>query len=164
MLADAMIERREFQTWAHKAPFAAYLVAPAAFLAAATVLTVVGVVMTVKQNHAPGAGPVPASVAEFATGMMFFANSILPVLLAWGLGVAAFRNRATWLWPACGIVALAALGSVFHVDLTLPSAMAQGEVVISPDGLVGFTAMLILAALPYTALFFWRAVRERQAI
>ncbi|HEY3948978.1 hypothetical protein [Phenylobacterium sp.] len=163
MLADAMIERREFQSWGHKAPFAAYLVAPAAALAAVTALTVVGVVMTVKQTHAAGAGPVPGQVAEFATGMMFFANVILPVLLAWALGAAAFRNRSALLWPACGIVALAALGSVFHVSLTLPSAMTRGEVAISPDGFMGFSAMLAAAALPYAGLLFWRAARERQA-
>lgn len=163
MLADAMIERREFRTWGHKAPFAAYLVAPAAVLAAATALTVLGVVTTVKHFHAPGAGPVPGAVSEFAAGMMFFANVILPVLLAWALGVAALRNRSAALWPACGIVALAALGSVFHVGLTLPTAMTQGEVVISPDGLMGFAAMLAAAALPYGSLLFWRAARERQA-
>ena len=163
MLADAMIERREFQAWGHRAPFAAYLVAPAVALTGVTLLTVFGVVTAVKQVHAPGAAPVPATVAEFAHGMMFFANVLLPVLLAWALGVLAFRSRSAVLWPACGIVALAALGSVFHVSLTLPTAMTQGEVAISPDGLMGFAAMLAAAALPYGALLFWRAARERTA-
>ncbi|MBS0363291.1 MAG: hypothetical protein JSR98_18095 [Proteobacteria bacterium] len=162
MLAEAMIERREFQTWGHRAPVATYLIAPAVGLAGVTVLTVVGVVMTVKQVHAPGAGPVPASVAEFAAGMMFFANVLLPVLLAWGLGLAAIRNRSAWLWPACGIVALAALGSVFHVSLTLPTAMTKGEVAISPEGMIGFASMLAVAALPYVGLLAWRTARERQ--
>ena len=36
MLAEAMIERREFQTWGRKAPVAAYLIAPAVTLAAVT--------------------------------------------------------------------------------------------------------------------------------
>ena len=103
----------------------------------------------------------PGGVAEFAAGMMFFANVILPVLLAWGLGLMAFRSRSAILWPACGIVALAALGSVFHVSLTLPTAMSQGEVTISPDGLIGFAVMLALAALPYGALLFWRAAEQR---
>src|SRR5215469_12702550 len=54
MLADAMIERREFQTWSHRAPAAAYLIAPTVGLVGVTVLTVLGVVLTVKQIHAPG--------------------------------------------------------------------------------------------------------------
>jgi hypothetical protein len=164
MLAEAMIERREFQTWGRKAPFAAYLIAPALALEAITALTVVGVVMTVKQVHADaGVGDLPAWVSEFATGMMFFSHAILPVLLAWALGVVAFRNRSALLWPACGIVALAALGGLFHPILTLPTATGPGEVSISPGGIAAFAVLLAVAALPYAALLLWRAARERQA-
>jgi len=160
MLAEAMIERREFQTWGRKAPVAAYLVAPALTLVAVTALTVVGVVMTVKQVHGPGAGDLPSWVSEFATGMMFFSHAILPVLLAWALGVVAFRNRSALIWPACGIVALVALGGTFHPTLTLPTATTHGEVAISPDGVAGFAVLLLVAALPYAALTLWRATRE----
>ncbi len=164
MLADAMIERREFQAWGRKAPIAAYLIAPALALAAVTALTVVGVVTTVKQVHgAAGAGPLPSWLGEFATGMMFFSHAILPVMLAWALSAAAFRNRSPRLWPACGIVALAALGSIFHPILTLPSATTHGEVAVSPDGIGAFAVLLAVAALPYAALLFWRAARDRQA-
>lgn len=161
MLADAMIERREFQTWGRKAPVAAYLIAPAVVLAAVTVLTVVGVVMAVKQVHG-AAGDLPQWLSEFAAGMMFFSHAILPVLLAWALGVVAFRNRSPLLWPACGIVALVALGGTFHPTLTLPTATTHGEVSISPDGIAGFAVLLAVAALPYAALLLWRTARERQ--
>ena len=157
MLAEAMIERREFQTWGRKAPVAAYLIAPAVTLAAVTVLTVVGVVMTVKQVRGSGAGDLPGWVSEFATGMMFFSHAILPVVLAWALSVAAFRNRSALLWPSCGIVALVALGGTFHPTLTLPTATTHGEVAISPDGIAGFMVLLAVAALPYAALSLWRA-------
>jgi hypothetical protein len=163
MLADAMIERREFQAWSRKAPVAAYLIAPALGMAAVTALTVMGVVTTVKQvQGAWGAGASPQWLGEFATGMMFFSHAILPVLLAWALGAAAFRNRSPSLWPACGIVALAALSSVLHPILTLPTATTHGEVVVSPDGIGAFAVLLAVAALPYAALLFWRAARERQ--
>jgi hypothetical protein len=164
MLADAMIERREFRTWGRKAPFAAYLIAPALALEAITALTVVGVVMTVKQVHAgAGAAGLPGWVSEFATGMMFFSHAILPVLLAWALGVVAFRNRSQLLWPTCGVIALAALGSLFHPILTLPTATGRGEVAISPDGIASFLILLGVAALPYATLLLWRAARERPA-
>jgi hypothetical protein len=164
MLADAMIERREFQTWAHKAPFATYLIAPALALAVTTALTVVGVVMTVKQVHgADQAAALPAWLSEFAAGMMFFSHAILPVLLAWTLGVVAYRSRSAPLWPALGIVALVALGGTFHTTLTLPTATTHGEVSISPDGITGFAVLLAVAALPYAALLAWRSARERQA-
>jgi hypothetical protein len=162
MLADAMIERREFQAWGRKAPVAAYLIAPAVALAAITALTVVGVVMTVKQVQGGATGALPNWLSEFAAGMMFFSHAILPVLLAWALGVAAFRNRSAPLWPVCGIVALAALGSLFHPTLTLPTATTHGEVSISPDGIAGFAVLLAVAALPYAGLMFWRAARERR--
>ncbi len=163
MLADAMIERREFQTWGRKVPVAAYLIAPAVALAAVTVLSVAAVVLTVKQVHGAAGAP-PQWLGEFATGMMFFSHAILPVLLAWALGVAAFRNRSALLWPACGIVAMAALGTTFHVTLTLPSATTHGEVSVSPDGIVAFGALLAAAALPYAALLLWRSARERQGV
>jgi hypothetical protein len=164
MLADAMIERREFQTWGRKAPVAAYLIAPAVILAAITALTVVGVVMTVKQvQGGASVGALPDWLSEFAAGMMFFSHAILPVLLSWALGVAAFHNRSALLWPVCGIVALAALGSIFHPILTLPTATTRGEVSISPDGIVAFAVLLAIAALPYAGLMLWRAARERQA-
>src|SRR5215469_14789815 len=51
MLADAMIERREFQAWGYRKPVAAYLITPALALAGVTALTVLGVVTTVKQVH-----------------------------------------------------------------------------------------------------------------
>ncbi len=164
MLADAMIERREFQAWGRKAPVAAYLIAPTVALAGITVLTVVGVVLTVKQVQAgAGAGSLPAWLHEFATGMMFFSHAILPVLLAWALGAMAIRNRSAALWPAFGIVALAALGSLFHPIVTLPTATTHGEVAISPDGISAFVVLLAVAALPYAALLLWRAARERSA-
>jgi len=163
MLADAMIERREFQTWGRKAPVTAYLIAPTLGLAAATALSAAAVVMTVQQvRGASGGGALPGWLSEFATGMMFFSHAILPVLLAWALSFAAVRNRSAPLWPACGIVALAALGSIFHPILTLPTATTHGEVAISPDGGAAFAVILGLAALPYAALLLWRAARERQ--
>jgi hypothetical protein len=164
MLAEAMIERREFQTWGHKAPFAAYLVAPAVALAATTALTVAGVVMTVQQARGAAAGgPLPSWLGEFATNMMFFSHAILPVLLAWALSVVAFRNRSRLIWPVGGIVALAALASALHPTVTLPTAVTQGEVAISPDGMAGFAVLLAVAALPYAALVLWRSARKRQA-
>jgi hypothetical protein len=163
MLADAMIERREFQTWGRKAPATAYLIAPTLGLAAVTALSVVGVVMTVKQvQGAAGGGALPGWLSEFATGMMFFTHAILPVLLAWALGVMAVRNRSASIWPASGVLALATLGSIFHPILTLPTATTHGEVVISPDGFAAFAVLLGLAALPYAALLVWRAARERR--
>ena len=92
--------------------------------------------------------------------MMFFSHAILPVLLAWALGVVAFRNRSALLWPSCGIVALVALGGTFHPTLTLPTATTHGEVAISPDGIAGFMVLLAVAALPYATLSLWRARRE----
>jgi hypothetical protein len=162
MLADAMIERREFQTWGHRAPLATYLIAPALGLVAVSALTVVGVVLTVKQVQG-AAGALPDWLGEFAIGMMFFNHAILPVLLAWALGVLAFRSRSALLWPVCGIVALAALGTALHVSLALPTSTTHGEVSISPAGITSFAVLLSLAALPYAALLFWRAGRERQA-
>ena len=164
MLADAMIERREFQAWGRKSPIAAYMIAPVVALAAVTVLTVVGVVLTVKQVQAGmGASGLPGWLHEFATGMVFFSHAILPVLLAWALGAMAIRNRSAALWPSVGIVALAALGSLFHPIVTLPTATTHGEVAISPDGISAFVALLVVAAAPYAALLLWRAARGRQA-
>ena len=164
MLADAMIERREFQAWGRKAPVTVYLIAPVLALASFTILVVAGVVVAVKQTRsATSPGAVPEWLSEFATGMMFFSHAILPVLLGWVLGAIAVRSRSAPLWPVCGIVALAALDSLLHPVLTFPTATTHGEVSTSPDGISAFLILAGIAALPYAVLLLWRATRERLA-
>ena len=170
MLAEAMIERREFQAWTRKAPFAAYLIAPPAALAAATALSVAGVVMTVQavRGGAGAASPLPVWLEQLANCVVFFSHSVLPILLAWALGAVAIRQRSLLVWPICGIVALVVLGTSVHVDLALPSPTTHGEVSIrgqvwnSPAELVAFGGRLTLALMPYATLLLWRAARDRR--
>jgi hypothetical protein len=170
MLAEAMIERGEFQAWSRKAPFATYLLAPSAALAAVTALSVVGVVMTVKAvgDGAGAANPLPPWIHSLASSVVFFSHAMLPVLLAWALGVLAIRQRSLLLWPICGIVALIVLGDSVRVGLALPSPTSHGEVLISghawnsPGELIAFGGQLTLALVPYASLLLWRAARDRQ--
>jgi hypothetical protein len=171
MLAEAMIERRELQTWSRKAPFAAYLIAPSVALAAGTALAVVGVVLTVKgfQGGANAAGQLPDWLEQVASAVVVLSHTLLPIVLAWALGAMAFRQRSPWLWPVGGIVLLVVLGTAVQVGLTLPSPTTHGEVSIrsgfgaSPGEFVAFAGRLGLALLPYATLRLWGAARDRQS-
>jgi hypothetical protein len=171
MLADAMIERREFQAWGRKAPIATYLVAPTVLLAATTAIAVAGVVLTVQgvRSGAGASSELPAWLRLLATSVVFVSHAVLPTLLAWALGVMAIRQRSPMIWPLCGIVALVVLGAFFQVDLTLPSPRTHGEVSISgPSGsvtalLIAFGGRLALALAPYWGFVLWRTARDRQS-
>jgi hypothetical protein len=172
MLADAMIERREFRAWGRRAPIATYLVAPAVVLAATTALAVAGVVLTVQsvRGSAGAANGLPAWLQVLAHSVAFATHAILPTVLAWALGAMAIRQRSPILWPLCGIVALVVLGGLIQVDLTLPSPTTRGEVALAgPSGslsaqLIAFGGQLALALAPYVGLLLWRGAREREAV
>jgi len=169
MLADAMIERGEFQSWSRKAPLATYLVAPVVALVAGTALAVVGVVMTAKGVHMGPAAAPPEWLRDMASGVAFSSHAVLPILLAWALGVMAIRHRSPLVWPVLGIVVLVLLGAAVRIGLTLPSPTTHGEVSFSgsfstaPAGLIGLAGQLGLAFAPYAALLYWRAAKAREA-
>jgi len=166
-LAKAMIEQRHFQSWCARAPWAMFSLAPALILAAAW-----GVALFILWSgwniFLPGA------VTPFGTGhfrlfdlaniyfqfgkaIYFFA----PILVGWGIGVIAARQRLKAIWPAVGLVLIALIGGASQVhagrtsvpnglehitmDFTLAPSVQGGY----PYGLAHAAILLTITALPY---------------
>jgi hypothetical protein len=166
-LAGAMISRREFRALSSKAPIATYLIAPSAALVLCVALAMAGVVLTATWLRGAAGTPsdLPAWSKSFAAGVVFFANTMLPVLLGWALGATAIRQRSSLFWPVLGLVLLAIVGAAVQVGVTLPSATGHGEIEFSSGfgslpRWVGYAGRLILnltlTLTPYVALTMWR--------
>jgi hypothetical protein len=169
-LAKAMIERPQFRAWSARAPLAAYLLAPPVLLALCSTGAVVAMVVAYQFSQPPGGGHSlpPSWFAALATGLGPVTAWVAPVLLGWGVALQAIRQRAGRLWPLLGITAVAVLGAVAQLDISLPTlAGGHGEVdiasVFAPPfigtGLAALhaAASLLIAGVPYlVAERLWR--------
>ena len=108
----------------------------------------------------------PAWSKSLAAGVVFLANTTLPVLLGWAFGAMAIRQRSSLFWPVLGLVLLAVVGAAVQIGVTLPSATGHGEIEFSSSfesspRWVGYAGRLIfnltLTLTPYAALTLWRA-------
>jgi hypothetical protein len=175
-LARAMIEQRQFQSWCVRAPWATFGLAP---------LVLLGLVWCVAlfvlwcgwQIFLPGADTPfggrhgahrifeVANIYFQVDRMIYFAA---PILVGWGVGVIAVRQRLKALWLAVGLVLIALVGGTAQVhasrtgvsggvghirmDFALGTS-AQGI----PDGLLHALVILSLSALPYLVWRFQKA-------
>ena len=135
-LAEAMIARRELRSWSARAPAAAYVVAPLLLLAIATVLwlvLLVGACSWLRGHAAWGVADWPARIRPLADGLAWFSNTMLSMVLGWGLAASAIRQRAPLQWPMLGLLVLAAVGAALQVGVTLPTGGAPGEVELGTE-------------------------------
>ena len=119
-LANAMIEKRHFQSWCARAPWAMFGIAPALVLATAW-----GVALFILWSgwniFLPGADTPFGGhrVYGFANLYFQFGKAIYlfaPVLVGWGIGAFAFRQRLKAIWPAVGLMLIALMGGASDVQ------------------------------------------------
>ena len=166
-LAKAMIEQRQFQSWCARAPWAMFSLVPTLVLAAAWIIALF-ILWSGWNIFLPGA------VTPFGTGhfrrfdlaniyfqfgkaIYFFA----PIVVGWGIGVIAARQRLKAIWPAVGLVLIALIGGAGQVhaghtsvpdglghitmDFTLVPSVQGGY----PYSLIHAAILLAITALPY---------------
>jgi hypothetical protein len=166
-LAKAMIEKRHFQSWCARAPWAMFGLAPALVLAAAWIVALFilwsGWYMFLPGAETPFGGHRVHGFAnlyfQFGKAIYFYA----PILVGWGIGILAIRQRMKTAWLAAGMLLLALAGSTAHVyagrtavpggfphvRMSFTVALVQGR----PFGLLHMMILLSIAALPYVV---WR--------
>src|SRR6266702_8489834 len=116
-LAKAMIEQRQFQSWCARAPWAMLGLAPLLLLAGAW-LVALYVLWSGWRIFLPGAetpfiplhGP---AILYFGVGRSIFLGA--PLLVGWGIGLIAARQRLKAVWPAAGLVLIALIGGSAQV-------------------------------------------------
>lgn len=166
-LATAMIEKRHFQSWCARVPWAMFSLAPAMVLTAAWFVALF-ILWSGWQIFLPGAAtPLGTRVDGFANLYFQFGKAIYffaPIVVGWGIGVIAARQRLRAIWPAVGLLLIALIGGASevhagrkavpggfgHIRMSFTLApIVQGN----PYGLLHTLILLTITALPY---LIWR--------
>jgi len=172
-LAKAMIEQRQFQSWCVRAPWAMFGLAPLFFLAGAYLVACFYLWCGWK-IFLPGAdtpfgvrtGPLYGFAnIYFQAGKVYYFGA--PIVIGWGVGLVAARQRLKADWPALGLVLIALIGGTaqIHASRTaVPGGLGHismnfftwpsGQGVF--DGLLHALVIFALAVLPYLV---WRLQR-----
>ncbi len=159
-LAKAMIEQRHFQSWCARAPWATFGLAPVVFLAAAWSVALF-ILWSGWQIFLPGAAtPFGAghyrifdlANVYFQVGRSIYIGS--PILVGWGIGLVAARQRMKAVWPGVGLLMIAVIGGAGQAHGSLPGVIYHGCRGVMPQasypyGLVHAAILLTITALPY---------------
>jgi hypothetical protein len=170
-LGKAMIEQRHFQSWCVRAPWATFGLAPLCLLAGAYFVACFYLWCGWK-IFLPGAdtpfvsptGPIYGFAnIYFQAGKFYYFTA--PVLVGWGMGLIAARQRLKAVWPTVGLVLIAWMGATAqiqasrtavpgglgHISMNFFTLRPAGQA-ISGD-LLHALAIFTLAVLPY---LIWR--------
>src|SRR5205823_377614 len=120
-LAKAMIEKRQFQSWCVRAPWAMFGLAPLCLLAGAYFVACVYLWFGWK-IFLPGAdtpfvsptGPIYGIANMYFQAGKFYYFSV-PVLVGWAIGLIAARQRLKAVWPTVGLVLIAWMGATSRI-------------------------------------------------
>ncbi|MGH9771868.1 MAG: permease prefix domain 1-containing protein, partial [Candidatus Acidiferrales bacterium] len=120
-LANAMIGRRELQSWAVRAPWATFGLGPLAALAGAYFIACFllwwGWKLFVPAAATPFGYALPpthayANIYFLADKSWYFGA---PIVIGLGLAMIAIRQRLKFLWPAIGLALIAYMGATAHI-------------------------------------------------
>ncbi len=173
-LARAMIEQRRFQSWCIRAPWAMFGLAPISLLAAAWCVALF-LLWSGWQIFLPGANTpfvrVPGH-SLFSLANVYFQLDrafyfVAPILVGWGIGLIAARQRLKAIWPVVGLVPIAWIGGTAQVHASrtaVPGGLGHisMDFALGPsiqgisDGLFHALVILSLTVLPY---LIWRLRR-----
>jgi hypothetical protein len=172
-LSRAMIDQRQLQSWSVRAPWATFGLAPIIFLAGAWFVALF-ILWSGWTIFLPGADtPFGGHHLYRFANLYFQADRALyfgaPILIGWGIGLIAARQRLSAAWPIAGLSLIALIGGTAQVhasriavprglghismDFTLGSTMP-----LIPYALFHVLVILLLAALPY---LLWRLQKTR---
>ena len=173
-LARAMIEKRQFQSWCVRAPWAMFGLAPLFLLAGAYFVACLYLWCGWK-IFLPGAdtpfGSLAAPIYSFANiyfqaGKSYYFSA--PILVGWTVGLVAARQRLTVVWPTVGLALIAWMGATAqihasrtaiprglgHVSMNFFTLGPSGQSI--SDSLLYALVLFTLAVLPY---LIWRLRR-----
>jgi len=167
-LSDAMTKQRQLQSWSVRAPWATFGLAPL-FLLAGAWFAALFILWSGWKMFLPGADtPFGGHHVSGFVNLYFQADRALyfgaPILIGWGIGLIAARQRLKAVWPIAGLFLIALIGGTAQVhasrttvphglghigmDFTLGSTMP-----LIPYALFHALAILSLTVLPY---LLWR--------
>ena len=162
-LAQAMIKQRWFQSRCVQAPWVMFGLAPVCVLSAAWLVALLilwsGWKVFLPRTDTPFVPIKGFAIFYFGVGRLLYFTA--PILIGWGIGIIAARQRLKAVWPTVGSVLIALIGGTAQVHASRLGGVGH----ISMDFALGpsvqaisyslFHAFLILslAVLPY---LIWR--------
>jgi hypothetical protein len=176
-LAKAMIEQRQFQSWCVRAPWAMFGLGPV-FLLGLVWCAALFVLWSGWQIFLPGAdtpfGSRPGAHRIFELANIYFQVDRMiyfsaPILVGWGIGLIAARQRFNAVWPTVGLVLIALMGGTAQVHASrtaVPGGLGHIRIDFAlgrpvqgiPDGLFHALVILSLTVLPYLVWRFQKAL------
>lgn len=163
-LAKAMIEQRQLQSWCVRAPWAMFALAPLLSLAGAYFFACLilwsGWEIFLPGTDTPFVRIHGLEIFYFGMGKLLYFGA--PVLVGWGIGLIAARQRVKAIWPIVGLILIAWMGGTAqihasrtavhnglgHISMTFGLGPFQGD----PDGLFHALLIFLLTVTPYLIL------------
>lgn len=167
-LAKAMMAQPQFRAWSVRAPWAIFGLAPILLLAGAWFLALF-ILWSGWQIFLPGydtpfvrvPGMDPLANVYFQLDRAFFFGA--PLLVGWGFGLVAARQRLKAIWPIVGFILIALIGGMGQVHAgrtAVPHGLGHISMTfaltpIIHGGPIGLLQMLLLplTVIPY---LIWR--------
>jgi hypothetical protein len=177
-LAKAMAEQRQFQSWSARAPWATFGLAPL-FLLAGVWFVALFLLWSGWQIFLPGADTPfgsrsgPHRILDLANLYFQFDRALYfgaPILIGWGIGLVAARQRLKTGWPSLGLFLIALVGGMAQVNASrtaIPHGLGHISIsfALTPTFHGGPFGLLQMLLLPMTALPYvvWR-LREAYSL
>jgi hypothetical protein len=168
--SELQMEQRQFQSWCVRAPWAMFGLAPLLLLIGAYFVACF-ILWSGWKVFLPGTNtpfvPVDGfAVFYFGAGRWLYYGA--PILIGWGIGFTAARQRLTAIWPMVGLVLLALIGGFSRVHASRPAVPGRVghismDLALGPSvqgishGLFRALVILSLTILPYVILRLQRA-------
>jgi hypothetical protein len=161
------IEQRQFQSWCVRAPWAMFGLAPLFLLAGAWFVALL-ILWSGWKIFLPGADTPFVPIDDLREFFYFNVGRVLyfgaPILVGWGIGLIASRQRSKAFWPSVGLVLIALMGGTAQVHASrtaVPGGLGHismdfilGHPVHGvPDGLLHALLILSITLLPWV---IWR--------
>jgi hypothetical protein len=162
----------QLQSWCVRAPWAIFGLAPLLLLAGAWFVAL-SVLWSGWKIFLPGTDTPFIRVYELREIVYFNIGRLLyfvaPIIVGWGIGLIATRQRSKAVWPTIGLVLIAFIGGTAQVHASriavhsgighISMDFALGTSVQGvPNGLFHALVIFLLTALPY---LFWRLQKAR---
>jgi len=165
-LSKAMTERRQLQSWCARAPWAAFGLAPL-FLLAASYFLACFILWSGWNVFLPGRDTPFVQIDGWAVyyfGLGRLLYYAAPVLVGWGIGLIAARQRLKAGWPCASFLLVALIGGMAHVHAVRPSNHEEAGHIsmvftLGPSlqdvsyGLAHALEILVITVVPYLV---WR--------
>jgi hypothetical protein len=176
-LARAMTEQRRFQSLCARVPWAMFGVAPLFLLAGAYLVACIylwcGWKIFLPGSDTPFGvrftGPIYGFAnIYFQAGKLYY--FVVAVLVGWGIGLIAARQRLKAVWPTVGVVLIAWMGGTAQIHASRTAVHGLGHISMNffalgpsvqgnPDGPLHALIILALTVLPYYFVCLQKAYR-----